>query len=53
MITLVIEELAWKYARRVVFGKLDVDKNREVTMQYQIMSIPTLIVFSHKKLVIK
>ena len=51
MIAPIIEELARKYAGRVVFGKLDVDKNRAVTMQYQIMSIPTLMVFSHGKLV--
>ena len=51
MIAPVIEELAREYAGKVVFGKLDVDKNRAVTMQYQIMSIPTLMVFSHGKLV--
>jgi thioredoxin 1 len=36
-----------------VFGKLDVDKNRAVSMHYQIVSIPTLMVFSHGKLVDK
>ena len=51
MISPIIEELAREYAGKVVFGKLDVDKNRAVTMQYQIMSIPTLMVFSHGKLV--
>jgi thioredoxin 1 len=51
MIAPIIEELAREYAGKVVFGKLDVDKNRAVTMQYQIMSIPTLMVFSHGKLV--
>jgi thioredoxin 1 len=51
MISPIIEELAREYAGKVVFGKLDVDKNRAVTMQYQIISIPTLIVFSHGKLV--
>lgn len=51
MITPIIEELAQEYAGKVVFGKLDVDKNRAVTMQYHIMSIPTLMVFSHGKLV--
>ena len=51
MIAPIIEELAQKYAGRVVFGKLDVDKNRAVSMQYHIVSIPTLMVFSHGKLV--
>ena len=51
MIAPIIEELARKYAGRVVFGKLDVDKNRAVSMQYHIVSIPTLMVFRHGKLV--
>jgi thioredoxin 1 len=51
MITPIVEELAREYAGKVVFGKLNVDKNRTVTMKYQIMSIPTLLVFSHGKLV--
>jgi thioredoxin 1 len=51
MIAPIIEELAREYAGKAVFGKLDVDENRMVTMQYQIMSIPTLLVFSHGKLV--
>ena len=53
MIAPIIEELARKYAGRVVFGKLDVDKNRAVSMQYQIMRIPTLMVFSHGRLLDK
>ena len=51
MIAPIIEELAREYTGKIVFGKLDVDKNQAVTMQYQIMSIPTLMVFSHGKLV--
>jgi thioredoxin 1 len=51
MIAPIIEELARKYAGRVVFGKLDVDKNHAVSMQYHIVSIPTLMVFSHGKFV--
>lgn len=51
MIAPIIEELAREYAGKAVFGKLDVDENRRVTVQYQIMSIPTLLVFSHGKLV--
>jgi thioredoxin 1 len=47
----VIEELARDYAGRILFGKLNVDENRGVAMQYQIMSIPTLLVFKNGKLV--
>ena len=53
MIAPIIEELAREYAGKVVFGKLDVDKNRAVSMQYQIVSIPTLIVFSYGKILDK
>ncbi|MBN1357625.1 thioredoxin [Candidatus Bathyarchaeota archaeon] len=53
MIAPIIEELAQEYAGKVVFGKLDVDKNQAVSMQHQIMSIPTLMVFRNGKLVDK
>ena len=53
MIAPIIEELAREHAGKVVFGKLDVDKNRAVSAQYQIVGIPTLMVFSHGKLVDK
>jgi len=51
MVAPVIEEMARDYAGRVLFGKLNVDENREVLMQYQIMGIPTLLVFKNGKLV--
>ncbi len=47
----VIEEMARDYAGRILFGKLNVDENREVATQYQIMGIPTLLVFKNGKLV--
>ena len=47
----VIEEMAQDYAGRIFFGKLNVDENRRVATQYQIMSIPTLLVFKNGKLV--
>ena len=51
MVAPVIEEMARDYAGRVLFGKLNVDENREVATQYQIMGIPTLLVFKNGKLV--
>ena len=50
MVAPVIEEMARDYAGRILFGKLNVDENREVATQYQIMSIPTLLVFKNGKL---
>ena len=50
MVAPVIEEMARDYAGRILFGKLNVDENREVATQYQIMSIPTLLVLKNGKL---
>ena len=51
MVAPVIEEMARDYAGKILFGKLNVDENREVATQYQIMSIPTLLVFKDGNLV--
>ena len=51
IISPIIEELARDYAGKVTFGKLNVDENRKVAMQYQILSIPTLLVFKGGELV--
>ncbi len=47
----VIEALARQYQGQIVFGKLDVDHNQEAAMRYQIMSIPTLLIFKEGQLV--
>jgi len=49
MVAPVIEELARDYSGRVAFGKLNVDENPSVASDYQIMSIPTLLVFKNGK----
>jgi thioredoxin 1 len=46
----IIEELARDYAGKVLFGKLNVDENPLTATQYQIMGIPTLLVFKNGKL---
>lgn len=51
MIAPIIEELAQDYAGKIVFGKLDVDKNNEISMQYGIRSIPSLLIFKNGKTV--
>jgi len=51
MVAPVIEEMARDYAGKILFGKLNVDENPEVAMEYQIMSIPTLLVFKNGILV--
>ena len=41
----IIDELAQETAEQFVVGKLDVDANPGMTMQYNVKSIPTLIIF--------
>ena len=45
MVGPVIEELAGDYEGRVKVGKLNVDDNQQVAMNYRVMSIPTVILF--------
>jgi len=51
MIGPIVEELARDHCGKILFGKLNVDENIEVTTEYQIMSIPTLLVFKNGKLI--
>ncbi len=51
MIAPVLEELARDYSGKIVIGKLNVDKNPNTATQYQIMSIPNLLVFKNGKLI--
>jgi thioredoxin 1 len=51
MIAPIIEEMARDYSGKILFTKLNVDENRKTAMQYQIMSIPTLLVFKNGKLI--
>ncbi|HDB4748484.1 TPA: thioredoxin [Staphylococcus aureus] len=45
MIAPVLEELAADYEGKVDILKLDVDENPSTAAKYEVMSIPTLIVF--------
>ena len=50
MVGPIIEELAKEMQGQVVFGKLNVDENQQTSMKYQIMAIPTLLVFKNGQL---
>ncbi|RLG93368.1 thioredoxin [Candidatus Bathyarchaeota archaeon] len=47
----ILDEIARDYVGKIVFGKLNVDENPRVAMEYGIMSIPTLLVFKNGRLV--
>lgn len=51
MIAPVIEDLAKELRGRIVFGKLNVDNNPKIAMRYNIMSIPTILLFKDGKII--
>ncbi|HEY7832205.1 MAG TPA: thioredoxin [Ktedonobacterales bacterium] len=46
MVAPIFEQLSTEYGDRMVFGKLDTDANPDVSGQFAVYSIPTMIVFS-------
>lgn len=51
MVGPVVEELAGEYEGIAKIGKVDVDSNPQVSMQYGIRSIPSLLVFKNGEVV--
>ena len=51
MLTPIIESLAKKLSGKIVFGKLNVDENKEIALKYEVMSVPTLLIFKDGKLI--
>ena len=49
MIAPLLDELAEEYNGRITFARIDVDQNGKTAAQYQIMSIPTLLIFKDGK----
>jgi thioredoxin 1 len=47
MLEPIVEQLAQEWEGKVKIVKLDVDENADLAMQYQIMGVPTLILFSN------
>jgi thioredoxin 1 len=46
MLDPLIEEISSEHAGKLKVVKVDVDHNGEIAMKYQIMSVPTLMLFS-------
>jgi thioredoxin len=45
----VLEEIASAHAGKITIAKMDIDQNAKTAREYQIMSIPTMILFSGGK----
>jgi thioredoxin 1 len=49
MVAPILEEIAAAHSDKVTIAKIDVDANPQVSMDYKILSIPTLLVFQNGK----
>ena len=49
----IIEELHGDYDGKAVVGKVDVDNNQQIAMQYGIRNIPTVLIFKNGEVVDK
>jgi len=41
----IVEKLAAKYSDRVLFGKVNVDEEMNISSRYEVFSIPTFMIF--------
>lgn len=53
MIAPVVEEIANEFVGKIKVGKVNVDDEAELSIGYQVVSIPTLLVFEDGKIVDK
>ena len=53
MVGPIVEELAKDYDGKAVVGKVNVDNNPNISMQFGIRNIPTLLIFKGGKMVDK
>jgi thioredoxin 1 len=49
MVAPVLEEIAKEHGDKITVAKLDIDQNQATARDYQVMSIPTMIVFQGGK----
>ena len=50
MIAPIVKEIADEYDGKILVGKVNVDEEPDLTMQYNVSSIPTLMVFKNGQL---
>lgn len=53
MIAPIVKEIADEYDGKILVGKVNVDEEPDLTMQYNVSSMPTLMVFKNGQLVNK
>ncbi|MBL8746243.1 MAG: thioredoxin [Phycisphaerae bacterium] len=45
MLTPTIDKIAAEFGEKVKVGKVDTDKNRDISVEYKITAIPTIMIF--------
>ena len=53
MVAPIVEEIADQYAGKAIVAKVDVDELGDIAQRYNIMNIPTLMVFKNGQLIDK
>ncbi|MCX6243121.1 MAG: thioredoxin [Bacteroidetes bacterium] len=53
MVSPIIHELAAEYEGRIITGEVNVDENPQVTMNYKVRNIPTVLFFKNGEVVDK
>jgi thioredoxin 1 len=53
MVTPIIHQLAEEYEGRIFTGEVNVDENPQITMQYKVRNIPTVLFFKNGEVVDK
>ena len=53
MLAPIVEDIAKDFEGRAVVGKVDVDNNQQVSMEYGIRNIPTVLIFKNGEVVDK
>ena len=51
MLSPILESLQSKYEGKISFAKLDIDKEEDIAREYDIYSVPTLLLFKNGKIV--
>ena len=51
MMSPIVEEIAKELGDNAVVGKVNVDENQELAIKYNVMTIPTLIIFKNENIV--
>ncbi|MFA5485216.1 MAG: thioredoxin [Candidatus Pacearchaeota archaeon] len=51
MMAPVFEELSNEFENKISFAKVNVDENKDLSIQYNIRGIPTLLIFKEGKLI--